>query len=461
MSKNCAVILAAGEGKRMKSNKPKALAEVLFRPMIDWVLDAVQDSGIEDKVLVVGHYGKQLQEYVGDTCDICWQKERLGTGHAVMMALDFLKASDADNVLILNGDAPFMDSETIEKSLWLHEAQKNAVTVISAKLDDPTGYGRIIQDINGSFERIVEQKDATDSEKLIRNVNSGAYWFCREDLIDSLGKLTTENEAHEYYLTDTIYILKQEGKNTGVYITENADVVLGANDRLQLQGLNEIARCKVMERHLMNGVDIPCPDGVIIGKDVVIGNETTILPNTILQGKTVIGSDCVLGPNTRIVDSTLGNGVQLDNILVEEAVLDNNIDIGPFSHLRPNTHLSDGVHIGNFVEVKNSNVGKGTKFPHLTYIGDADIGEACNFGCGSLIANYDGKEKHRTTVGDHVFVGCDTSLVAPVTLGNYVYTAAGSVVTEDVPDGDLAVARSRQKNLEGWVTKNKPLKGME
>ncbi|MBP5459878.1 MAG: bifunctional UDP-N-acetylglucosamine diphosphorylase/glucosamine-1-phosphate N-acetyltransferase GlmU [Clostridia bacterium] len=461
MSKNCAVILAAGEGKRMKSNKPKALAEVLFRPMIDWVLDAVRDSGIEDKILVVGHYGEQLESYVGDTCGICWQKERLGTGHAVMMALDYLKASDAENVLILNGDAPFMDRETIEKSLWLHEAQKNAVTVISAKLDDPTGYGRIVQDINGSFERIVEQKDATDSEKLIQNVNSGAYWFCREDLIRSLGKLTTDNEAHEYYLTDTIYILKQEGKNTGVYITENADVVLGANDRLQLQGLNEIARQKVMERHLMNGVDIPCPDGVIIGKDVVIGNETTILPNTILQGKTVIGSDCVLGPNTRVVDSTLGNGVQLDNILVEEAVLDNDIDIGPFSHIRPNTHLSDGIHIGNFVEVKNSNVGKGTKFPHLTYIGDADIGEACNFGCGSLIANYDGKEKHRTTVGDHVFVGCDTSLVAPVTLGNYVYTAAGSVVTEDVPDGDLAVARSRQKNLEGWVTKNKPLKGME
>ncbi len=461
MSKNCAVILAAGEGKRMKSNKPKALAEVLFRPMIDWVLDAVRDSGIEDKILVVGHFGEQLESYVGDTCGICWQKERLGTGHAVMMALDYLKASDAENVLILNGDAPFMDRETIEKSLWLHEAQKNAVTVISAKLDDPTGYGRIVQDINGSFERIVEQKDATDSEKLIQNVNSGAYWFCREDLIRSLGKLTTDNEAHEYYLTDTIYILKQEGKNTGVYITENADVVLGANDRLQLQGLNEIARQKVMERHLMNGVDIPCPDGVIIGKDVVIGNETTILPNTILQGKTVIGSDCVLGPNTRVVDSTLGNGVQLDNILVEEAVLDNDIDIGPFSHIRPNTHLSDGIHIGNFVEVKNSNVGKGTKFPHLTYIGDADIGEACNFGCGSLIANYDGKEKHRTTVGDHVFVGCDTSLVAPVTLGSYVYTAAGSVVTEDVPDGDLAVARSRQKNLEGWVTKNKPLKGME
>ncbi|MBO7682339.1 MAG: bifunctional UDP-N-acetylglucosamine diphosphorylase/glucosamine-1-phosphate N-acetyltransferase GlmU [Clostridia bacterium] len=461
MSKNCAVILAAGEGKRMKSNKPKALAEVLFRPMIDWVLDAVRDSGIEDKILVVGHYGEQLESYVGDTCGICWQKERLGTGHAVMMALDYLKASDAENVLILNGDAPFMDRETIEKSLWLHEAQKNAVTVISAKLDDPTGYGRIVQDINGSFERIVEQKDATDSEKLIQNVNSGAYWFCREDLIRSLGKLTTDNEAHEYYLTDTIYILKQEGKNTGVYITENADVVLGANDRLQLQGLNEIARQKVMERHLMNGVDIPCPDGVIIGKDVVIGNETTILPNTILQGKTVIGSDCVLGPNTRVVDSTLGNGVQLDNILVEEAVLDNDIDIGPLSHIRPNTHLSDGIHIGNFVEVKNSNVGKGTKFPHLTYIGDADIGEACNFGCGSLIANYDGKEKHRTTVGDHVFVGCDTSLVAPVTLGSYVYTAAGSVVTEDVPDGDLAVARSRQKNLEGWVTKNKPLKGME
>ena len=461
MSNNCAVILAAGEGKRMKSNKPKALAKVLFRPMIDWVLDAVRQSGVEDTILVVGHYGELLEEHVGDTCGICWQKERLGTGHAVMMALDFLKASGADNVLVLNGDAPFMDSETIERSLYLHEAQKNAVTVISAKREDPTGYGRIIQDINGSFERIVEQKDATDQEKRIQNVNSGAYWFCREDLIEALGKLTTDNEAHEYYLTDTIYVLKQEGKNTGVYITENADVVLGANDRLQLHDLNEIARAKVLKRHLANGVDIPCTDGVIIGKDVVIGNETTLLPNTILEGKTVIGTDCVLGPNTRIVDSTVGNGVELDNILVEDAALGDNIDIGPFSHIRPNTVLSDDIHIGNFVEVKNSNVGKGTKLPHLTYVGDADIGENCNFGCGSLIANYDGKQKHRTTVGDNCFVGCDTSLVAPVELGDYVYTAAGSVVTEDVPDGALAIARSRQTNLEEWVTKNKPLKNMD
>lgn len=241
MSKNCAVILAAGEGKRMKANKPKPMMEVLDRPMIDWVLDAAEASGVNDTILVVGAYGEQLVDHCGDRSAICWQKERLGTGHAVMMALDYLNASDAENVLILNGDAPFMDAATIAESLALHEANGNAVTVISARLDDPFGYGRIIQGADGSFERIVEQKDATEEEKAIRNVNSGAYWFRREDLIASLGKLTTDNAAHEYYLTDTIYILKQEGKNAGVFVTENADVVLGANDREQLQALNDIA----------------------------------------------------------------------------------------------------------------------------------------------------------------------------------------------------------------------------
>lgn len=241
MSKNCAVILAAGEGKRMKANKPKPMMEVLSRPMIDWVLDAAEASGVKDTILVVGAYGEQLVDHCGDRSAICWQRERLGTGHAVMMALDYLNASDADNVLILNGDAPFMDAATIAESLTLHEANGNAVTVISARLDEPFGYGRIVQGADGSFERIVEQKDATEEEKAIRNVNSGAYWFRREDLISSLGKLTTDNAAGEYYLTDTIYILKQEGKNAGVFVTENADVVLGANDREQLQALNDIA----------------------------------------------------------------------------------------------------------------------------------------------------------------------------------------------------------------------------
>ena len=241
MSKNCAVILAAGEGKRMKANKPKPMMEVLSRPMIDWVLDAAEASGVKDTILVVGAYGEQLVDHCGDRSAICWQRERLGTGHAVMMALDYLNASDADNVLILNGDAPFMDAATIAESLALHEANGNAVTVISARLDEPFGYGRIVQGADGSFERIVEQKDATDEEKAIRNVNSGAYWFRREDLISSLGKLTTDNAAGEDYLTDTIYLLKQEGKNAGVFVTENADVVLGANDREQLQALNDIA----------------------------------------------------------------------------------------------------------------------------------------------------------------------------------------------------------------------------
>ena len=461
MSKQIALILAAGEGKRMKSNKPKAMAEVVFKPMISWVLDAVSASGIDETILVAGHFGEQLVDYVGDKCKVAWQTERLGTGHAVMMAAEHLRATDAENVLILNGDAPFMDSETILESLKLHSENGNAVTVISAKLQDPTGYGRVIQDVNGRIERIVEQKDATEAEKKIQSVNSGAYWFNREELLSTLDKLTTENEAHEYYLTDTIGILKHERKKTGVYITENADVVLGANDRVQLLSLNEKARNKIIRNHLLNGVDIPCTDGVIIGADVTIENETQILPNTIIKGRSVIGKDCVLGPNTLITDSVVKDGVKLNNVDLEQSVIENGVDIGPFSHIRPNSHLGENVHVGNFVEIKNSEIGNGTKVPHLTYVGDSDVGEGCNFGCGSLTVNYDGKNKHRTTIKDHAFIGCNTNLVAPVTVGEWVFTAAGSTITQDVPDNALAIARAKQVNKEGWVTKKKPYKNMD
>ena len=461
MSKQIALILAAGEGKRMKSNKPKAMAEVVFKPMISWVLDAVSASGIDETILVAGHFGEQLVDYVGEKCKVAWQTERLGTGHAVMMAAEHLRATDAENVLILNGDAPFMDSETILESLKLHRENGNAVTVISAKLQDPTGYGRVIQDVNGRIERIVEQKDATEAEKKIQSVNSGAYWFNREELLSTLDKLTTENEAHEYYLTDTIGILKHERKKTGVYITDNADVVLGANDRVQLLSLNEKARNKIIRKHLLNGVDIPCTDGVIIGADVTIENETQILPNTIIKGRSVIGKDCVLGPNTLITDSVVKDGVKLNNVDLEQSVIENGVDIGPFSHIRPNSHLGENVHVGNFVEIKNSEIGNGTKVPHLTYVGDSDVGEGCNFGCGSLTVNYDGKNKHRTTIKDHAFIGCNTNLVAPVTVGEWVFTAAGSTITQDVPDNALAIARAKQVNKEGWVTKKKPYKNMD
>ncbi len=461
MSNTCAVVLAAGEGKRMKAAMPKAMTEVLFQPMIDWVLDALDESNVGQKVLIVGHYGEQLQTYVGDRAEIAWQNERLGTGHACKMAVPALEANDAEHVLVLNGDAPFIDAETITGSLEKHIAEGNAVTVVSAELDDPKGYGRIIKDDEGVLLRIVEQKDGTPEELAVREVNSGVLWFRKDDLLKALAALTPSKVTNEYYLTDTISLLKEEGKRTGVYTAANGNVVLGANDRLQLLALNDIARKNVLEKHLVNGVDIPCIDGIIIGKDVEIGKGTQLLPNTILKGKTTVGENCVLGPNTMVHDSEIHDGVKLNNVFFEDSVIDNGANVGPFSHIRPNTHLAEDVHVGNFVEVKNSNVGKGTKVPHLTYVGDSDVGEGCNFGCGSLTVNYDGKVKHRTTIEDHAFIGCNTNLVAPVKVGAWAFTAAGSTITEDVPENSLAIARAYQKNVEGWVTKKKPYKNMK
>ncbi len=460
MSKKCAIILAAGEGKRMKSNKPKALSCVLFKPMIDWVLDSVTDAGIDDVCVVVGHLGESLEIHLDGRCEIAYQKERLGTGHAVMQAAKYLESTEAEDVLILNGDAPFVDAATIEDSYHMHLTDKNAVTVISAKINNPMGYGRIIRGENGVFQSIIEQKDATDAQKLVHEVNSGAYWFDKKCLIYALGQLRPENEAKEYYLTDTIAEIRKIGKRADVYMTDNADVVLGANDRLQLMELNSIARRQVILKHLINGVEIPCMDGIVIGTDVTIGPSTLLLPNTIIRGMTKIGANCEIGPNCLIDDSIIGDDVKLNNVFFESSDIGNGADVGPFDHVRPNSHIGSGVHIGNFVEVKNSTVGEGTKLPHLSYVGDSDVGKGVNFGCGSLTVNYDGKVKSRTVVKDHAFIGCNSNLVAPVTIGEYSYVAAGSTITGDVPDGSLSIARARQVDKEGWVERKKPYKNM-
>ncbi len=460
MAKSCALILAAGEGKRMKSTKPKAMAQVLFKPMLDWVIDAVEESGIEDYCVVVGYKGEDIEVHLDGKCEIAYQKERLGTGHAVMQAVQYLNSTDAENVLILNGDAPFIDADTIESSLGMHLALGSTATVISAKIANPMGYGRIVRDETGKFTKIVEQRDANDAEKLINEVNSGAYWFNKQYLLHALTQLKSDNDAKEYYLTDTIEIIMNLGKETGVYMTDNSDVILGANDRFQLMELNEIARKQVLTKHMVNGVDIPCVDGIIIGADVKIGAETRILPNTIIRGYTEIGANCEIGPNCLVDDSRIGDGVKLRNTEVENSILLNGMDAGPFVHIRPNSQLGENVHIGNFVEVKNSIVGDGTKFPHLSYIGDSDIGKGVNFGCGSLTVNYDGKNKTRTTVKDGAFIGCNSNLISPVTIGEYAYIAAGSTVTDDVEKNALAIARARQVNKMGWVLAKQPYKNM-
>ncbi len=445
MNKNCAVILAAGEGTRMKSSKPKVLAQVLFVPMIDWVISAVKASGIDDVCVVTGHLSEVVCEHLGGTCKTVFQSQRLGTGHAAAQAKEFLASHSGSNVLILNGDAPLIDAQTITDALAFHTSGGNSATVISARVDRPAGYGRMVRDSDGLLERIVEQRDATEDEKKINEVNSGAYWFRCDDLVLALDNIAEAGRVKkEIYLTDAIEILLRCGKRADAFVAASPDVILGANDRVQLAELNSIARESVLRTNILNGVDIPCADGVIISPQAVVGADTLILPGTIITGATVIGRNCVVGPNTKLDSCTVGDGCVINASQCEKSKLGKNVTVGPFAHLRPGCVIADGVHAGNFVEIKNSNIGENTKISHLTYIGDSNMGEGINVGCGCATANYDGSQKFRTTVGDKAFIGCHTCLVAPVSVGEHAYTAAGSVVTQDVPDGTMAIARSRQ-----------------
>lgn len=457
----CAIILAGGKGTRMKADCPKVMCNVIFKPMISYVIDAVKEAGAEDICVITGYRHNEVEDYlksVDSNIKTALQEPQLGTGHAVMQAKEFISAHTDDEILILNGDGPLMDAETINKAYDYHKENHNSITLISAIVDDLNGIGHIKRDENGVLLRIVEHKDATPEEKLINESNAGCYWFNGSDLQYALSKITNNNVQNEYYLTDSLEILINSGKNAGAYVVENNEVILGANDRVQLNGLNNIMRKNINNKHMINGVDIPCTDGVIIGKDVKIGNSTVILPNTIIIGDTVIGDGCTIGPNTYIDNSAVGDNVILDNCKILDSTVENDVDAGPFVKVRANSVLKKGVHIGNFVEVKNSVVGEGSKSAHLTYIGDSDVGSGVNFGCGTVTCNYDGKNKSRCTIGDGAFIGCNTNLIAPVTVGEKAYIAAGSTITDDIPEKALGVARARQVVKEGWVDIKKPYK---
>lgn len=447
---NKAIILAGGQGKRMKADMPKPLFEVLGEPMLNWVITACEGAGIEDICVVKGFKGEMIDEYLGGKYTTVLQAERLGTGHAVMQAVPFLEKDTDGNTLVLCGDAPFIDPETISESLGQHIGSGNAVTVITAELDDPRGYGRIIRTDNG-IKGIVEQKDATQQQQLIKEVNSGAYWFRTADLIEMLGKLTCENAQHEYYLTDTISIALSEGKSAGAYRSANADIIKGANDRKDLLELNNYARMAVIEKHLVNGVSFVCTDGIIIERSVEIGAGTEILPNTILRGNTKIGNDCKVGPNTVIVGCTVGDNAQINAVQAYDSEIESGVNVGPFVHIRPGSVIKSGAKVGNFVEIKNSTIGDKTAIAHLAYIGDSDIGRKVNIGAGTVTVNYDGIEKSRCVVGDNCFIGCNTNLIAPVKLGKAVYTAAGTTITRDIPDYALAIDRGVMKINEGYT----------
>ena len=451
-----AIILAAGDGKRMKSKKQKVCCEVLFKPMLSWVLDSCLNADIEQQntCVVISNDPRGVDEILPQGIKTAVQAERKGTGHAVLCAIKFLnelKSKGISDVAVLCGDAPFVSSEVLKSSLSHHKTSGSAVTVITAEIAEPARYGRIIRDENGSFLKITEAADATEAELLIKEINSGSYWFSVDFLVSFLPKLGADNAQGEYYLTDMIELARVNDYIADAFVCKDSSIVLGANDRKSLAELNQTAREAVILRHLENGVDIPVFDGIIIGPDVKIGCDTTILPGTILCGKTVIGEGCTIGPNSRVIDCVIGDNCNIESSRLQQSEVGSNVKMGPFAQLRPNCKIADNVKIGNFVEIKNSTVGEKTSFAHLTYIGDSDFGARINVGCGVVTVNYNGKEKFRTTVGDDAFIGCNSNLIAPVTVENGGYVAAATTVTETVPKDALTIGRVKQSFYPGYA----------
>lgn len=448
------LILAGGAGKRMKSERPKVLCEVLKKPMLGWVLDAAVGFNFDEFGVVTGYGREMTEKYIADyskahfdmEINTYYQPEQLGTGDAVKQAEEFLRK--VDTVCILCGDAPFMNKETLENSFEFHSACGSAVTVISAALKDPTGYGRIIRDKseNMRFKAIREHKDCSPEELEICEVNSGAYWFNSEELLNALPKLTDKNAGGEFYLTDCVELIG----NASAFLSEDPDIVLGANSRQALLELNEKARLKILNDHMNTGVSFITTDGIIISPEVKIGCDTVILPNTMIFGETVIGKGCEIGANSLIENCKIGDNVILNNVQAYDSTVEDNVKIGPFAQLRPGTVIHSGVKIGDFVEIKNSEIGENTSVAHLTYLGDTTVGRGVNFGCGCVTANYDGIAKYRTEIGDHAFIGCNTNLIAPVKVGKNATTAAGSTITKDVPENSLAVERGQVRIIENW-----------
>lgn len=448
------VILAAGMGTRMKSKMPKVLHKVCGKPLSKWVIDASKAAGSDKVCAVVGHKAETVKEVLGDVCEFALQAEQKGTGHAVMQAIDVIKNSKGE-VVILNGDTPLITAETINKAIEYHKNNGNQATVITAILDDATGYGRIVRDNDGSVLKIVEQKDASEEEKKINEVNSGMYVFDAQSLVYALDKITPNNAQGEYYLTDTLEILLSAGKKIGGYAISDNDEIRGINDRVQLNEAENIMQKRINEYHMRNGVTMRNPESVYIEDGVEIGNDTEICQNVTIKSGTKIGSDCVIGSGSMLDRAVIHDGVDVLSSVILESEVDEGTHVGPFAYIRPNCHVGKEVKVGDFVELKNSNIDDGTKISHLTYIGDSDVGKRVNFGCGTVTCNYDGKKKYRTTIGDDCFVGCNTNFVSPINVGDGVYIAAGSTITEDIPENSLSIARARQVNKEGWKDQRK------
>jgi bifunctional UDP-N-acetylglucosamine pyrophosphorylase/glucosamine-1-phosphate N-acetyltransferase len=452
------VVLAAGLGTRMRSRLSKALHPLAGKPLILHVLDAVMQIGPGKIIVVLGHQAERVQEAMsGYAVEVVHQAEQLGTGHAVRQAAANIEAADGP-VVVLCADTPLLTAGTLISLIEAHSRARAGVTVMTARVEDPTGYGRVVRGRSG-VQRIVEEKDATAAQKKICEVNTGIYCFEKRFLLTALGGIKNKNAQGEYYLPDTIGLARKKNLKVGAVPCEDPDEAMGINSRFDLSQAEMVLQARTNLRWMLEGVTLHDPASVFIGADVVIGRDTLVYPNVRLEGKTTVGEGCVLYPGSRITDSTLGSGVTIkDSCVIEESKIADTASVGPFAHLRPGTVLGAGSRIGNFVEVKKSVIGEGSKANHLSYLGDAIIGTDVNIGAGVITCNYDGFKKHQTVIEDGVFVGSDAQLVAPVRIGKDALVAAGATITRDVPAEALALSRVPQENREGVAGRRKKMK---
>lgn len=443
------IILAAGQGTRMKSKRYKVLHEILGRSMVDHVLTQVEKLDPQNIVTVVGHGADEVKKALGDRTQYVLQAEQLGTGHAVMQAAELLK-DKTGSTIVANGDTPLLTAETFEKLFDSHQQLHAKATVLTAKAPNPSGYGRVIRNEDNEVIKIVEQKDASEAEKRIDEINTGVYCFDNQALFDALSQVTNDNAQNEYYITDVIEILKSQGEVISAYQMSDFDESMGVNDRLALSQATKVMRNRINKKHLLNGVTIIDPENTYIDVDVEIGSDTVIEPGVYLQGQTTIGESCVITTGSKIVNSKIADNVTVKSSTIEDSVMESHTDAGPYAHLRPQSHIKKYAHIGNFVEIKKAVIGEHTKVGHLTYVGDATLEDHINIGCGVTFVNYDGVQKFHTTVGSHSFIGSSSNIIAPVNIADHAFVAAGSTITKDVPKHAMGIARQKQTNKEDF-----------
>ncbi|MCY9178610.1 bifunctional UDP-N-acetylglucosamine diphosphorylase/glucosamine-1-phosphate N-acetyltransferase GlmU [Bacillus inaquosorum] len=450
MDKRFAVVLAAGQGTRMKSKLYKVLHPVCGKPMVEHVVDEALKLSLSKLVTIVGHGAEEVKKQLSDKSEYALQAEQLGTAHAVKQAQPFL-ADEKGVTIVICGDTPLLTAETMEQMLKEHTQREAKATILTAVAEDPTGYGRIIRGANGAVQKIVEHKDASEEERLVTEINTGTYCFDNEALFRAIDQVSNDNAQGEYYLPDVIEILKNEGETVAAYQTGNFQETLGVNDRVALSQAEQFMKERINKRHMQNGVTLIDPMNTYISPDTVIGSDTVIYPGTVIKGEVQIGEDTIIGPHTEIMNSSIGSRTVIKQSVVNHSKVGNDVNIGPFAHIRPDSVIGNEVKIGNFVEIKKTQFGDRSKASHLSYVGDAEVGTDVNLGCGSITVNYDGKNKYLTKIEDGAFIGCNSNLVAPVTVGEGAYVAAGSTVTEDVPGKALAIARARQVNKDDYV----------